>query len=194
VQGLTRADLLGLEQYAVERPRFRAEVMAHKRKRILGIGPHVSLHFEDRLTVQYQIQEMLRVERIFEREAIEAEIETYNPLIPDGTNLKATMMLEYEDPTERSRALALLIGVEDRVWLRVDDYAPVFAIADEDLARDTAEKTASVHFLRFELDPEMRVALRGGAGLCAGIDHDAYRHALEPIPSQIRDALLADLD
>jgi hypothetical protein len=188
VQGLTRADLLGLEQYAVERPRFRAEVMAHKRKRILGIGPHVSLHFEDRLTVQYQIQEMLRVERIFEREAIEAEIETYNPLIPDGTNLKATMMLEYEDPAERSRALALLIGLEDRVWLRVDGHAPVFAIADEDLARDTADKTS------FELDPEMRVALRGGAGLGAGIDHDAYRHALEPIPSQIRDALLADLD
>lgn len=194
MQGLTRADLLGLEQYAVERPRFRAEVMAHKRERILGIGPHVNLHFEDRLTVQYQIQEMLRVERIFEREAIEAEIETYNPLIPDGTNLKATMMLEYEDPTERQRALALLIGVEDRVWLRVDGHTPVFAIADEDLARATAEKTASVHFLRFDLDPEMRVALRGGAGLYAGIDHDAYRHALEPIPPPIRDALLADLD
>lgn len=194
MQGLTRADLLGLEEYAVERLRFRAEVMAHKRKRILGIGSHVSLHFEDRLTVQYQIQEMLRVERIFEREAIEAEIETYNPLIPDGTNLKATMMLEYEDPAERSRALALLIGVEDRGWLRVDGHAPVFAIGDEDLARDTADKTSSVHFLRFELDPEMRVALRGGAGLGAGIDHGAYRHALGPIPSQIRDALLADLD
>jgi Protein of unknown function (DUF3501) len=171
VQRLTRADLLGLEQYAAERPRFRAEVMAHKRKRILGIGPHVNLYFEDRLTVQYQIQEMLRDERIFERDAIEAEFGTYKPLIPDGTNLKA-----------------------DRVWLRVDRHAPVFAIVDEDLARDTAEKTAFIHFLRFELEPEMRVALRGGAGLCAGIDHGAYRHALEPIPSQIRDALLTDLD
>lgn len=168
--------------------------MAHKRKRILGIGPHVSLHFEHRLTVQYLIQEMLPVERIFEREAIEAEIEIYNPLIHDGTNLKATMMLEHEDPPERSRAVALLIGVEDRVWLRLDGHAPVFAIADEDLARDTAEKTASIHFLRFELDPEMRVVLRCGAGLGAGIDHGAYLHALEPIPSQIRDALLVGLD
>lgn len=194
MQRLTRADLLGLEQYAVERPRFRAEVMAHKRKRMLSIGPHVSLHFEDRLTIRYQIQEMLRVERIFERQAIEAEVEAYSPLIPDGTNLKATMMLEYEEPAERQRALARLIGVEDRVWLRVDGHAPVFAIADEDLARDTAEKTASVHFLRFEFDPEMRGALRGGAGLGTGIDHDAYRHTLEPIPSSVRDALVADLD
>ncbi len=194
MQRLTRADLLSLEHYAVERPRFRAEAMAHKQKRLLAIGPNLSLHFEDRLTVRYQIQEMLRVERIFEREAIESEIEAYNPLIPDGTNLKATLMLEYEDPAERQRALARLIGIEDRVWLRVDAHAPVFAIADEDLPRDTAEKTSSVHFLRFDLDPKMRAALKGGAGLAAGIDHDAYRHILDPIPSTVRDALIADLD
>lgn len=191
---LTRSDLWSLEAYAEERPRFRARVMEHKRRRMISLGPHSTLLFEDRLTIQYQVQEMLRAERIYERAAIEAELEAYNPLIPDGGNLKATFLLEYEDPEERQAALARLIGIEDRVWVRVTGFPPVYAIADEDAARDTAEKTSSVHFLRFEFSAAMRAALLAGAGTSAGIDHPEYSYTVDPLPEEARAALLADLD
>lgn len=189
---LTHDDLLSLEQYALDRPAFRARVMAHKKNRIVRIGPHGSLQFEDRLTIQYQIQEMLRAERIFERPGIEAELAVYNPMIPDGGNLKATMMLEYEDPEERQRALAGLVGIEHCVWLRAAGYGQVVAIADEDLDRSTAEKTSAVHFLRFECTAEMRAALRRGAALAAGVEHPAYRHAIDPIAEAVRVTLIRD--
>lgn len=192
---LTRSDLLTLETYASERPTFRARVLAHKKKRQLSIGPHATLYFEDRLTVHYQVQEMLRIERIFEPAAIEDELSAYNPLIPDGRNLKATFMLEYPDPDERRAALARLGGIEDRVWLRVQGCDAVFAIADEDLDRQTDERTSAVHFLRFELDDEMAERLKAGGPLAAGIDFDAYRHEVDPVvvPVPVRDSLAADL-
>jgi hypothetical protein len=191
---LERQDLLSLEQYAEERPAFRARVMEHKKHRRLQLGPHATLHFEDRLTIQYQVQEMLRIERLFESAAIQDELDAYNPLIPDGHNLKATFMVEYEDEEERKVALARLIGIEDRVWVRVEGFEPVYSIADEDMERETEEKTSSVHFLRFELDPAMCQALQAGAALGIGIDHDAYRVSVDPIPAPIRDALVQDLD
>ena len=191
--GLTRSDLLTLEAYAAERPAFRARVLAHKKTRQLPIGPHATLYFEDRLTVRYQIQEMLRVERIFEAEAIEDELDAYNPLIPDGRNLKATFMLEYPDPDERRAALARLGGIEDRVWLRVHGCDAVFAIADEDLERRTGERTSAVHFLRFELSDEMAERLGAGAPLAAGIDFDAYWHEVDPVAAPTRDSLAGDL-
>ena len=165
MQQLTRDDLMSLEVYAEKRPEFRAEVMRHKKRRQVPLGPHATLYFEDRTTIQYQVQEMLRAERIFERAAIQDELDAYNPLIPDGSNLKATFMLEYDDPAVRKRELARLIGVEDRVWVRVGGHDAVHAIADEDLERETEEKTSSVHFLRFELTPEMVAALKDGAPL-----------------------------
>jgi len=191
---LTRSDLYSLEQYAQERPRFRAEVMEHKKNRKVHVGPHATLYFEDRLTIQYQVQEMLRAERIFEAEGIEDELAAYNPLIPDGRNLKATFMLEYEDAEERQRMLAKLIGVEDRVWVRVGEHEPVHPIADEDLERETEDKTSSVHFLRFELSPDMAEALKGGAPLSVGIDHEHYRHRVDAVPENVRASLAADLD
>ena len=194
MQPLNREDLLSLEEYASRRPDFRAEVMAHKRDRQIRIGPNATLYFEDRLTIQYQIQEMLRIERIFEREGIEEELAAYNPLIPDGSNLKATFMLEYEDVDERRHALARLRGVEQRVWLSVGGGDRVWAIADEDLDRENEEKTSSVHFLRFELDAASREALRAGADMAIGIDHDCYRHTLDPLPRRNRDSIAADLD
>ena len=190
---LTRSDLLTLEAYAAERPAFRARVLAHKKKRQLPIGPHATLYFEDRLTVHYQIQEMLRIERIFEAEAIEDELRAYNPLIPDGRNLKATFMLEYPDPDERHAALARLGGIEDRVWLRVHGCDAVFAIADEDLERRTDQRTSAVHFLRFELDDGMADRLGAGSPLAAGIDFDAYRYEVDPVAAPIRDSLAGDL-
>lgn len=174
---LTRDDLLSLEQYALDRPAFRARVMAHKKNRLVRLGPHCSLQFEDRLTIQYQIQEMLRAERIFERAGIEEELSVYNPLIPDGGNLKATMMLEYEDLGERQRALAGLVGIEHCVWLRVAGDGQVVAVADEDLDRSTAEKTSAVHFLRFECTDEMRAALRRGATLQHPENHGNQEHS-----------------
>jgi hypothetical protein len=191
---LTREDLMTLEQYAEERPRFRAQVLAHKKRRTLPIGPHATLHFEDRLTIQYQVQEMLRIERIFEREAIEEELDAYNPLIPEGSDLKATLLLEYADIHEREAALKRLIGIEDRAWVQVAGFDRVLAIADEDLERENPERTASVHFLRFELTPAMCRALKAGANLGVGIDHKEYCYALDPIPQATRDALVADLD
>jgi hypothetical protein len=190
---LTTADLLSLEQYHKDRPRLRAEVLAHKRRRQAPLGPNLTLYFEDRLTMRYQVQEMLRAERIFESEGIAEELAAYNPLIPDGTNLKATMMLEYPDVAERRAALERLRGIEDAVYLEVGGRARVFAHADEDLARSDATKTAAVHFLRFELDAAMRAALKAGAPLKLGVDHEAYRHELET-PPETRASLAADLD
>ena len=190
---LTADDLLSLEQYHNERTRMRTEVLAHKRHRQAPLGPHLTLYFEDRLTMRYQIQEMLRAERIFESEAIAEELNAYNPLIPDGTNLKATMMLEYTHAAERHVALGELKGVENAVYLEVATFGRVFAYADEDLERSDDTKTSAVHFLRFELDATMCVALKNGAPLKLGVDHERYRHELEG-GAELRKALAADLD
>ena len=185
--------LLSLEAYARQRKEFRAKVMAHKKDRVVQLGSHVTLIFEDELTIRYQIQEMLRIERIFEEEGIQAELDAYNPLVPDGRNLKATMLLEYPDPEERKQALARLKGIEDRVWIRVADFEKVFAVADEDLERENEEKTSSVHFLRFELTDAMAKALKSGAGLAVGVDHPEYRAEVPAVPSAVRDSLAGDL-
>ena len=190
---LTPGDLMSLELYARERPAFRARVLEHKRDRKLAVGPNVTWSFEDRLTMQYQIQEMLRAERIFEPEGIRDELDAYNPLIPDGSNWKATLLIEFPDVTERQRQLTLLIGLEDRCWIQVRGHDRVYAIADEDLERENAEKTSSVHFLRFELTAPMISALKSGAALAAGVDHDRYRHSVDPVPEPVRAALAADL-
>jgi len=187
-------DLLSLEEYHRERPAFRSRVLEHKKRRQVAVGPNATLYFEDRLTIQYQVQEMLRIERIFESDGIEEELGAYNPLIPDGSNLKATFMLEYPDPAERKDHLAKLVGIERRVWLAVAGHSPVYAIADEDLDRATEDKTSSVHFLRFEFDAAMVRALKDGAPLAVGIDHDNYRYSVDPLPADVRTALVADLD
>ena len=191
---ITRDSLLPLEAYARERAEFRARVMAHKRNRTLHLGEHLTLIFEDELTVRYQIQEMLRAERIFEDEGIQDELDAYNPLVPDGSNWKATMLLEYPDVEERARMLARLIGVEDRVWVQVEGRPRAYAIADEDLERENAEKTSSVHFLRFELDRAAVQALKQGARLAIGVDHPHYRAAIEDLEPAVRQSLLADLN
>ena len=190
---LTPADLMSLEHYARERPAFRARVLEHKRHRKLAVGPNVTWSFEDRLTMQYQIQEMLRAERIFEPEGIREELEAYNPLIPDGSNWKATLLIEFPEVAERQRQLARLIALEDRCWVQVQGHDKVYAIADEDLERENAEKTSAVHFLRFELTPAMAGALKSGAALAAGVDHENYRHRVDPVPAPVRDSLVADL-
>ncbi len=189
---LTPEDLYGLEQYAKMRGEFRASVMAHKKNRKVHVGPNATLYFEDRLTMQYQVQEMLRIERIFEQDAIAEELAAYNPLIPDGSNWKATFMVEYPDVEERRVALSRLIGVEDKVWVQVDGHDRVFAIADEDLEREDETKTSSVHFLRFELTPEMANAVKGGAGLSMGIDHPNYQHTVS-VGEPTRGCLAQDL-
>lgn len=190
---LTRADLMSLEQYAEARPEFKAQVIEHKKNRRIALGTNASLYFEDRLTMQYQVQEMLRIERIFEAAGIHEELDAYNPLIPDGTNWKATFMVEFPDANERRAMLKRLIGVEDRVYVRVDGNRPVFAIADEDLERDDDEKTSAVHFLRFELDAPMIRALKAGADLAAGIDHPNCTVEISPVPSNVRASLVTDL-
>jgi len=189
---LNRDSLMTLERYAKERPQFRARVMAHKKNRTVHFGEHVMVIFEDELTIRYQIQEMLRVERIFEEEGIQDELDAYAPLIPDGTNWKATMMIQFPDVDERRRMLAQLIGIEDRVWVRVAEHDRVYAIADEDLARETADKTSSVHFLRFELASTMVSALKHGAVVEMGIDHSACSVAADVAPA-VRDSLVGDL-
>jgi hypothetical protein len=191
---LNKTDLYSLEDYAEKRKDIRAEVMAHKQNRRLAIGPNATLYFEDRLTIQYQIQEMLRIEKVFEADGIEEELETYNPLIPDGSNWKATFMLEYDDEEERKKQLGLLLGVDRAVWLKAGEHDRIVPITNEDLERETETKTSSVHFMRFELTQEMIRDLKQGASLSAGIDHDAYRHSLEPIPANIQEALIKDLD
>lgn len=190
---ITRDSLMTLEAYAKVRQEFRAQVMAHKKHRKVRLGENVTLIFEDELTIRYQIQEMLRIEKIFEEEGILDELRTYSPLLPDGSNWKATMMIEYPDPVERAARLAQLIGIEDRVWVRVQDHAAVYAIADEDLERETEEKTSSVHFLRFELAQDMIRALRQGACLSMGIDHPAYPALVETVAAAMRDSLINDL-
>lgn len=189
---LRHEDLFSLEKYARVRPEFRARVIAHKKNRQLPIGNHATLYFEDALTMQYQVQEMLRLERMFEPELIQEELDVYNPLIPDGHNWKATFMVEYSDEGERRTALAKLIGIEKKVWMQVDGCEKVYPIANEDLDRETEDKTAAVHFLRFELTPQMIAAAKGGAAIRAGIDHDLYRENVT-VPEAVRDSLVADL-
>ncbi|HXQ31261.1 MAG TPA: DUF3501 family protein [Steroidobacteraceae bacterium] len=188
---LAPADLMSLEQYARARSEFRARVLDHKRPRTVAVGPNVTWCFEDRLTIQYQIQEMLRAERIFELQGIKDELDAYNPLIPDGSNLKATFLIEYTDPSERAVALTRLKGIERRCFLAVGDEVS-FAVADEDLERENEVKTSAVHFLRFELGPRARAFLAAGAPLRAGIDHPAYTHSVE-LSADTAAALAADL-
>jgi hypothetical protein len=193
VPRVTRDSLLTLEAYARARSDFRARVLAHKKLRTVHLGEHLTLLFEDELTIRYQIQEMLRVEKTFEESGIRDELDAYNPLIPDGSNWKATLLIEYEDVDARRAALETLKGIEDRVWIQVQGHARVYAIADEDLERENESKTSSVHFVRFELAPDMIVALRQGTALAIGADHPAYTATLSPVPEPIRASLLGDL-
>jgi len=193
MQKLTRDDLMSLEQYAEERSAFRDRVMAHKKSRRLDLGANAALYFEDRLTMQYQVQEMLRIERIFEADGINEELEAYNPLIPDGSNWKATFMIEFPEAVERQEMLEQLVGIEDRVYVQVADFDRVFAISDEDLERADEHKTSAVHFMRFEFPPEQSAALKSGASLIAGIDHENYSVEISPVADNIRESLLNDL-
>ncbi|MEO8330976.1 MAG: DUF3501 family protein [Gallionella sp.] len=190
---ITIASLMPLEAYARQRKDIRAGVMAHKKHRNVALGDHLTLIFEDEQTIRYQVQEMLHAEKIFEEAGIREELDTYNPLIPDGSNWKATMMIEYEDIEERRRMLNQLVGIEDRVWVQVAGYERVYAIADEDLERATGQKTSAVHFLRFELLPPMIAAFKQSAVLSMGVDHPAYQATLTPVPQAIRGSLLKDL-
>ena len=190
---ITRDSLMTLETYAKERPHFRARVLAHKRARTVHLGEHLTLLFEDELTLRYQIQEMLRIEKTFEEAGIQDELDAYNPLVPDGSNFKASLMIEYEDVDERRRALARLRGIEDRGWVRVAGFDRVYAIADEDLDRETEEKTSAVHFLRFELAKPMASALKDGAALGIGVDHPQYTAEIPAVGEGTRKALAADL-
>ena len=190
---ITRESLMTLEAYAKARPAFRAKVLEHKRARTVHLGEHVTLVFEDELTMRYQIQEMLRIEKMFEDAGIQDELDAYNPLVPDGRNFKATMLLEYESVEERRAALARLKGIEDRVWVQVEGCPRVFAIADEDLERENEQKTSAVHFLRFELTDEMTAALKYGVGLGLGVDHPQYKAEIPAVGEATRKALTADL-
>lgn len=190
---ISRDSLMTLEAYAKERSKFREKVLAHKKHRTLGLGSNVTLVFEDELTMRYQVQEMLRAERIFEEAGIQDELDAYNPLIPDGSNWKATMLIEYPDVEERRRMLPKLIGLEDKVWVQVEGSPRVYAIADEDLERENAEKTSSVHFLRFELDESMKSRLRAGAALSMGVDHPSYAAQLAEVNDAVRASLIGDL-
>ena len=194
MQKLARQDLMTLEQYSIERARLRSEVIAHKQRRNVQVGPNMTWCFEDRTTIRYQVLEMLRAERIFESDGIQDELDAYNPLIPSGSNWKVTLLLEFPDEEQRRTALSKLIGVEDRCWVRVSEMERVFAIADEDLDRENDDKTSAVHFLRFELAPSMVQAMKSGASLVIGVDHDSYRNSLAPLPAAVRDALSLDLD
>ena len=194
MQKLTRDSLFSLEEYSEVREKFRAEVIRHKRSRRLPLGTNATLYFEDRLTMQYQVQEMLRIERIFEASGIDEELEAYNPLIPDGSNWKATFMIEFPDPGERDAMLRQLTRVENRVWLQIGDGDKIRPIADEDLERTDDEKTSAVHFLRFELHGIQVEALKESAELAAGIDHDSYQVEIRPVAANIRQSLLTDLD
>jgi hypothetical protein len=190
---ITRDSLLTLEAYAKARPALRAEVIEHKKIRNVQLGNHVSLLFEDELTLRYQVQEMLRIEKIFEEEGIQSELDAYNPLVPDGSNLKATMLIEYDNEVERKAALAKLIGIEDRLFIQVEGQARVYAIADEDLDRENDEKTSAVHFVRFELTQSMKDALKGGAQMMIGCDHPNYPAHLEELPQDTLASLIKDL-
>ena len=191
---LKHEDLMSLEEYHEARDDFRSRAMAHKKTRRVQLDEHASLYFEDRLTMQYQIQEMLRIEKIFQKEGIQEELDAYNPLIPDGSNWKATFMIEYPDVEERRKMLAKLVGIEHKVWVKVNDFDKVYAIANEDLERSTEEKTSSVHFLRFELTPEMIEGVKKGEPIYMGIDHPEYQVEVGPIPEDTARALAEDLD
>jgi hypothetical protein len=191
---LTREDLYSLEKYAEVRSDYRTKVMQHKRNRRVPVGPNATLYFEDALTMKYQIQEMLRIEKIFEADGIQEELDAYNPLIPDGANWKATFMMEYPDESERKAQLAKLLGIEKHVWVQVADFSRITPIADEDLDRADEQKTSSVHFLRFDLTPEMTQAVKNGAAISIGIDHPYYTYSVDPVPENVRDSLAADLD
>lgn len=190
---LARSDLMSLEQYSTGRKEFRARVLAHKKHRIVGVGPNATWCFEDRLTIQYQVQEMLRVERIFEAQGIQDELDAYNPLVPDGSNWKVTFLIEFPDVDERKAKLSGLKGVEDKCWVQIDGCEPVHAIADEDLERENDEKTSAVHFLRFELTPEMVNRAKAGVAISIGIDHANYTHSVRPLPDETRKSLVTDL-
>jgi len=190
---LRPADLLGLERYARERNQLRPRVIAHKKRRTVHCGPNATLCFEDRVTVQYQVQEMLRIERIFEPRGIEEELAAYNPLIPDGSNWKATLLVEFPDTDQRRAELAVLKGIEDRCWVQIDGHERVYAIADEDLERENEEKTSAVHFLRFELASDMVADAQRGAAIGVGVDHERYRHESAPLATEVRDSLVRDL-
>jgi hypothetical protein len=192
--GISRDTLLTLEAYAKQRNVFRSRVIAHKKNRTVRLGEHVTLIFEDELTIRYQVQEMLRIEKIFEEAGIQDELDAYNPLIPDGSNLKATMMIEYEDPVVRKGELAKLKGVEDRVYVQVDGQAKIYAIADEDLERENEEKTSSVHFLRFEFPPDAIAAVKRGGAIAIGIDHPNYAVRVDELAPQVQSALVQDFD
>jgi hypothetical protein len=193
VPKIERATLWTLEAYSKERAAFRARVLEHKRDRKVFLGDHVMLEFEDELTMRYQIQEMLRIERTFEEQGIQDELDTYNALVPDGRNWKATMLIEYEDPVVRAAELAKLKGIEDRVWVAVEGSPRVYAIADEDMERENDQKTSSVHFLRFELTEDMAKALKYGVGLAVGVDHPRYRATVDAVPANVRASLVKDL-
>ena len=193
VSAIKRDSLMSLETYARERSSFRAKVLEHKKKRTVQLGEHLTLQFEDELTIRYQVQEMLRIERIFEDQGIQGELDAYNPLIPDGSNWKATMLIEYPDADERRRMLAVLKGIERRVWVQIEECERVLAFADEDLERENEEKTSSVHFLRFELTAAMRERLRRGARVTVGVEHPQYR-AIAELQPEVRAALAADLN
>lgn len=193
MEQLQRQHLYSLEDYATIRDTFRTEVMQQKKLRHVQLGPNLRLLFENRKTMMYQIQEMLRIEKIFEAAGIQEELDAYNPLIPDGKNLKATMMVEFSDVEERKAALARLIGVERKTWLQVEGFDKVYPIANEDLDRETDEKTSSVHFTRFEFSPEMITALKEGAALRAGVEHSEYQYELD-VDNAIRDSLVRDFD
>ena len=190
---LTRKDLYSLEEYSAMRDEYRKKIMAHKENRRLELGEHLLLLFEDQLIIQYQIQEMLKAEKIFEAAAIEEELDAYNPLIPDGNNWKATMMIQYTDVAERQHQLTRLIGIENLIWVQVEGFEKVYAIADEDLERDNVEKTSAVHFMRFELSSDMAAAVKSGAAVSAGVEHENYQHTVSPIASKLRDSLANDL-
>jgi len=190
---LTREDLMSLEDYAVKRADFRKEVLEHKKNRNIALGEHATLYFEDIKTIQYQIQEMLRIEKVFEADAINEELEAYNPLVPDGSNWKATFMIEYGDPEERAKVLATLVGVEDKVWVQVNGFDKVFAIANEDMERSTDEKTSAVHFMRFELTADMSKAVKEGKDISMGIDYDGFEQLVSPIAEASRVSLMNDI-
>ena len=191
---LTRSGLYSLEDYLEMRDNYRAKVMAHKKNRRLEIGPNIVLLFEDRLIMQYQVQEMLKAEKIFDAAGIEEELGAYNPLIPDGKNLKATMMIQYSDIEERKEMLGKLLGVEDITWLQVGSFEKIFAVADEDMERSTEDKTSAVHFMRYEFSDEMIASLRDGSELSAGVDHENYNQIISPVATHITQALLLDFD
>jgi len=190
---LTRKDLYSLEEYSAMRDEYRKKVMAHKENRRLELGEHILLSFEDKLVMQYQVQEMLKAEKIFDAAGIEEELAAYNPLIPDGSNWKATMLIQYPDVAQRQQELARLIGIEDLIWVQVEGFDKIYAIADEDLERDNAEKTSAVHFLRFELDSDMVAAVKSGAAISAGVEHENYHAVVSPVAGNLRDSLATDL-